>query len=52
MALSLPIRYMHTSASVINVKDGDACIALLKAIIEDLTYEKFQELEGNRGCME
>ena len=52
MSLSLPIRYMHTSASVINVKDGDACIALLKAIIEDLTYEKFQELEGNRGCME
>lgn len=50
MTLSLPIRYMHTNASVINTKDGDACIALLKAIMEDLTYEKFCELEGNGIC--
>lgn len=52
MALSLPIRYMHTNASIINEKDGDACIALLKAICEDLTYEKFREMEGNTQCME
>ncbi|MGB4984182.1 MAG: M42 family metallopeptidase [Erysipelotrichaceae bacterium] len=46
LTLSIPIRYMHTAHSMINVLDVQACIDLLKDIILDLNDEKITEIGG------
>ena len=44
MTLSIPIRYMHTNSSIINLRDVEGCIDLITKLILDLDLAKFNEL--------
>lgn len=44
LTLSVPIRYMHSNYSVVNLNDVEECIKLLLAINDDITLEKIEEM--------
>ena len=44
LTLSIPIRYMHSNYSMVNLNDVEECIKLLLAINEDITLDKIEEL--------
>lgn len=48
LTLSIPIRYMHSSNSIINEKDVDACIELLVSIINEITYNDYLNILKRR----
>lgn len=53
MTLSLPIRYMHTNTSIIDVYDGDACVDLIVHLLEELNEDVFGKIERFETiCME
>lgn len=44
MTLSIPIRYMHTMQSIINIKDVEACADLMTEMTCSMTQDRYQKL--------
>lgn len=44
MCLSIPVRYMHASQTIADLRDLQACVDLLTCIVREMTRKQFEEI--------